>query len=80
MAQIDEARDEIARYLPADHPALKRLDAAIDEEAAVEELATPEPVDDCCDAYDELVHLLDDFRRGIRTWDEIHDHVWPALP
>lgn len=77
MAAIDEARDAIARYLPVGHPALAKLDAAIEEEAAVEELTEP---DDCCDAYSQLVHLLEDFERGIRTWDEIHDHVWPVLP
>lgn len=81
MTLIDDARDEIARYLPVGHPALDRLDKAIDSEADPDlgDITEPEPVE-ATESYDRLVDLLEDFRRGVRTWDEIEDFVWPALP
>lgn len=58
----DELRAELRRILPEDHPILENLtDNFLDRQ--VEKMVA------------DLVDNIDDWKRGIRGWDEVEPHL-----
>lgn len=76
---MDETLAELRKVLPKDHPMVAKIDRCFEvargviEDYSDEDAGEPRP--DPFPALDALILKLDDWRSGIRDWDEVEPHL-----
>lgn len=62
-----ELREELVRLLPDGHPFVNKFDKYLKGEGEV--------IPNWFGAFEGLVESIDDWKRGIRDWEEVEPHL-----